>query len=136
MIELSEESKRKAVAVCPRCGLPVSWFEEKRAGERTYIYAVHYLGYANKRKRVRKCYLGPSESYEYVSRLHLKEGLELYGLTNPDRVFEYANALLTVLPEAVAMKIEKEPKSKEQVAQLLQKMLKTVDEIRKLLSQQ
>jgi len=63
--------------------LKISYTESRRVGDRVYIYAVHYVGYSkvdNKvRKRVRKCYLGP-EVYEYVSRLHVREGLELRGL--------------------------------------------------------
>ncbi len=94
MQETGEKQKGLVKAVCPRCGLPISWIEKLRRGDRVYVRAVHFLGYVGKRKVVRKCYLGPVESYEYVSHLHRKEDLEFYGLLNTDRSLDYLNKLL------------------------------------------
>ena len=91
--------------LCPRCGSPVSYYERQRKGGRTYVVAVHYMGYergpgGRVRKRVRKCYLGPLGGYEYVSRLHSREGLVLKGLSEPWRAVDYLEALAAYISEA------------------------------------
>jgi len=87
--------------ICPRCGKPYSSIKEVNRGGRVYLYAVHYLGYekVNGKKRIkyRYCYLGPKDRYEYVSKLHSSEGLELKGLADRDREIEYLEALLKSL---------------------------------------
>lgn len=81
---------------CPRCGEPYSYVDVRAAGEsRVYYYAVHYRRESGAR-RVKKCYLGPSE-YEYVTRLHERESLVLRGLVDSDRVIEYLNAIVEYL---------------------------------------
>jgi hypothetical protein len=104
---------------CPRCGGPVSWVERHVRGGRVYYVAVHYEGYTKApdgrvRKRVRKCYLGPSE-YEYVSRTHEDLGLVLKGLSEPGRVIDYLDAFINSLErldldeatlEAIIQKLE------------------------------
>jgi len=86
--------------ICPRCGEPISWFERRAVGNRIYVYAVHVTtvreGGRVKRK-VRKCYLGPEDSYEYVSKLHKKEGLVLKGLVSSKRAIDYLDALIRYL---------------------------------------
>ena len=85
------------VRVCPRCGLPYSYIERRVVGGRVYLYAVHIYkakeGGKTKR-RVRKCYLGPEDSYEYVSMMHEREGLRLKGLMNRERIIEYLDAII------------------------------------------
>ena len=85
------------VKVCPRCGLEYSYIEKRVVGGRVYLYAVHVMkvreGGRVKRK-VRKCYLGPEDSYEYVSMLHEREGIRLRGLVREDRALEYFDSLL------------------------------------------
>jgi hypothetical protein len=125
-----EKQKLRAVSACPRCGLSVSWFERHKRGNREYVYAVHVLGYSNKKRLVRKCYLGPVDSYEYVSKMHFKEGLEFFGYTNPDRVFEYLDAILDTLPVAVEAKLSKEPESVEKIRKLVEKMIRTAEKIK------
>ncbi len=110
--------------LCPRCGEVVNWFEKRKVGNQVYIYAVHYMG----KKRVRKCYLGPASNYEYVSRLHTREGLSFYGLTNKDRFLEYLDALLDILPSLVNKKNEK-------MEELMEKMEKTLQELKSLRKQ-
>ena len=77
--------KKAAQTICPRCGLPVSYFEKHRSGDKEYLYAVHYYGYSRTasgkvKKKVRKCYLGPVGAYEYVINkglsIQTKEGLD------------------------------------------------------------
>jgi len=61
-----------------------------------YYYAVHVFKDSSGKRRVKKCYLGPEE-YEYVSRLHAKEGLTLKGLRDRQRALEYLDALISYL---------------------------------------
>lgn len=84
---------REERGTCPRCGSPISWIERHARGGRAYLVAAHYLGVEGGKKRVRKCYLGPQNPYEYVTRLHEREGLVLRGLTDADRVLAYLDAL-------------------------------------------
>jgi len=107
--------KKAAQTICPRCGLPVSYFEKHRSGDKEYLYAVHYYGYSRTasgkvKKKVRKCYLGPVGAYEYVTKLHFREGLVLRGLSDSDRAFAYLEALIRYvrsvnLPKNVKLKL-------------------------------
>ena len=62
-----------------KCGKPYSYVKRRRRGGRTYLYAVHYLGYEKRGgrvvKRVRECYLGPERVVEYEEALELINGL-------------------------------------------------------------
>jgi len=88
------------IKICPRCGKSVDWIERRKVGDRVYVYAVHVTrtkkGGRVKRK-IRKCYLGPADKYEYVSRLHSKEGLEFRGLLDRNRAIAYLDALIKYL---------------------------------------
>lgn len=79
---------------CPRCGEPVSHYREKSVGDRIYIYAVHYRGKRGGKSVLKECYLGPKGGYEYVSRLHEREGLVLKGLLDPGRILEYLDTIV------------------------------------------
>jgi uncharacterized C2H2 Zn-finger protein len=73
--------------VCPRCGKPFREIEVMKVGGREYVYAYH--GYAKSPRTgkwtKRRCYLGPVEEYELVTKLHKDfEGLILLGLAYPD----------------------------------------------------
>ena len=87
--------------ICPRCGERYSWIERHRRGNRVYLVAVHYLGTVyeggKRKKRVRKCYLGPEDSYEYVTRTHGREGLVLRGAIDRDRALLYLDILISYL---------------------------------------
>ena len=94
--------KEEDKPVCPRCGRRIDYFERHKRGDRVYLYAVHYLGYEKTpegkvRKRVEKCYLGPEDSYRYVTLTHLKDGLVLYGLDKRDRLLAYLEAIINAL---------------------------------------
>ena len=98
---------------CPRCGMPISWVYKRRAGEREYYYAVHYLGRSGERDVVKRCYLGPKE-YAYVTATHEGLGLTLKGLVEPKRVLDYLDSLLTALPHLEA--------SREELARIAEKL--------------
>ncbi len=70
-----------------------------------YLLAIHVTKVGG-RRYVKKCYLGPAESYEYVFRLHIREQLVFHGLPNDDRDLEYLLQLPDVLPELVKRRIE------------------------------
>ena len=90
------------VHICPRCGQPYNWLEKRwtsvRGKRRLYLYAVHVEGKGKNRRR-RSCYLGPVDEYEYVTRMHAKEGLVLKPIHDQDKVVEYIKALAHSLKE-------------------------------------
>ena len=121
----SEKEKER----CPRCGAPVSYFEEHRRGDRVYVVAVHYEGYDREtgRKRVRKCYLGPKNSYAYVTQMHEREGLVLKGMGDRDRVLEYLDAIIHYL-ETLEYESEEEVKRLAEIGDALIRLGKTLKE--------
>jgi len=96
--------------VCPRCGKPYSYIKEVNRGGRIYLYAVHYEGYEKENGKIKLkrkyCYLGPKDKYEYVSKLHSSEGLELKGLADREREIEYLKAILNSLTSSKLSKRE------------------------------
>ena len=57
---------------------------------RDSVYAVHIIARGEKGKRkVKKCYLGPENEYEYVSRLHQDLGIKFSGLHDKKRIIKY-----------------------------------------------
>jgi len=98
------EAQEKGKPMCPKCGLPVSYFDSYKRGGNVYYLAVHYLGYykdpstGKVRKRTRKCYLGPKE-YIYVSQLHQDLGLTFKGLAEDRRLIHYLRALREALED-------------------------------------
>jgi len=85
---------RVATRVCPRCGCSFSYIKEKKINGRVYLYAVHYYRDDSGRRRMRECYLGPKDYYEYVTKMHEKEGLVLKGLICAERLIEYLDAII------------------------------------------
>jgi len=80
--------------VCPKCGQPYSYIEEIDIGDRSYLYAVHYVKDKSGKRKKKRCYLGPKEGYEYVSKTH---DLEFYGMTKEDRYITYLEEILNLL---------------------------------------
>ncbi|MEM1820370.1 MAG: hypothetical protein QXU64_02130, partial [Thermofilaceae archaeon] len=82
--------------ICPICGEPISWVTTKyvtdRYGKRyDYLVAVHYYGYENGRKKVRRCHLGPPERYRQIGRTLGAEVLGIgYGAESVRRLVENA----------------------------------------------
>jgi len=76
--------------ICPRCGKPFRWIYRENIYGRSYLYAVHEVVEEGKKKR-RKCYLGPADSYAYVSMMH---DLEFYGPIKDDRYIKYLEEIL------------------------------------------
>ena len=93
--------KRDKRIVCPRCGSAVSWFERQVKGDRTYVLAAHYA-----EGRARKCYLGPEDGYVYVTRTHIREGLEFRGMQDPERLAIYLEVILNAVERAELSKGE------------------------------
>jgi len=85
--------KRSYKGICPRCGAPFSWTETYTVGDREYVYAVHYQG----KGKIFKCYLGPKDGYVFVTMTHRKEGLQLKGLCDPERILEYFERILKLI---------------------------------------
>ena len=85
---LSQISQKK---FCPRCGQPYSYVEEIDIGGRSYLYAVHYIKDESGKRRKKRCYLGPKEGYEYVSKTH---DITFYGLDREDRYIKYLEEIL------------------------------------------
>ena len=78
--------------ICPRCGREISWIEKRVIGSRTYLYAVHRVG-----RSIKKCYLGPEDTYIYVSKTHSNDGLIFWGLIRSDRLKLYLSSILQAL---------------------------------------
>ena len=81
---------------CPRCGKEFQYIEERRQNDRVYFYAVHVEKQPGGKRKIRKCYLGPLV-YEYVSKLHRREGLVFKGLLEANRAIEYLESILQSL---------------------------------------
>jgi hypothetical protein len=77
---------------CLRCGQPVSYIDRRTVGNNTYLYAVH-VWREGRRRRVKRCYLGPESSYINVTRMHEDEGLIFKGPLSEDRALEYLIAI-------------------------------------------
>jgi len=109
--------------ICPRCGEPFSYVKRRVVNGRTYLYAVHYLGYTKEggkvRKITRECYLGPEDRYIHASTTHEKEGLQLKGLVDRRRLLEYLDALL-----GYASNGSLDPALKREVARRLEEALR------------
>ena len=41
----------KTLKICPRCGLPYSYIERYKSGNRYYVKAIHYYYFNGKRKK-------------------------------------------------------------------------------------
>jgi hypothetical protein len=84
----SQISQKK---ICPRCGQPYSYIEEIDISRRSYLYAVHYVKDENGKRKKKRCYLGPKEGYEYVSKTH---DIIFYGLDRQDRYIRYLEEII------------------------------------------
>jgi hypothetical protein len=47
--------------------MEIDYVSEEPRGSRTYVYAVH-VSRLGKRRRVKKCYLGPADKYTYTEK--------------------------------------------------------------------
>jgi len=115
--------------ICPRCGQPFRWIYSETIYGRTYLYAVHEEVEGNKKKR-RKCYLGPADSYEYVSKTH---DLSFYGMTKEDRYVTYLEEILNLLGSKGSVSTDPEEFKKDfentmKIRSLLKKINEEVEE--------
>jgi len=104
-MSLSQISQISQKKVCPKCGKPYSYIEEIDIGGRTYLYAVHYVKDENNKRKKKRCYLGPKEGYEYVSKTHK---IIFYGLDRQDRYIRYLEEILRLLGSEVTVSSEPE----------------------------
>lgn len=108
--------------VCPRCGAPYSYVERRESkGGRVYNYAVHYY-YRDGKRKVKRCYLGP-DAYEYVSRLHSKEGLTLRGMVDGERALAYLDALINYVRS-----VELSPGLRQRLAERFERLARILRE--------
>jgi len=122
--------------ICPRCGKPFRWIYQETIGRRgendhgrTYLYAVHEEIIEGKKKR-RKCYLGPADSYKYVSATH---DLEFYGLIREDRYIKYLEEILDLFASEEPVSIDPEEFKRDfentmKIRSLLKKISDEVEE--------
>jgi hypothetical protein len=132
MVTQESKDEEKQANICPRCGRKIDWYEKHKIGNRVYVYAVHYLGYENGKYKYKKCYLGPLDSYKYVSKTHEREGLLLYGALHEERSIDYLEILLDTLPSIAENKIRKEPETARKITMLAEKMRAVSDELLKI----
>ena len=110
------------IRVCPRCGLPFTYVRERRVNGRVYLYAVHHYKDSSGKVRIRECYLGPKDHYEYVTRLHEKERLILKGLIEQERVLEYIDSLASYAIEIASTNRELAEKILEKLKEAQQQL--------------
>ncbi|MEM4952206.1 MAG: hypothetical protein QXV81_08100 [Ignisphaera sp.] len=81
------------VEACPRCGL-LGYRSVERRHNRYYIYFIHI---DTSTKKIRKCYIGPADGYDYVERIH---ALNLDNLDNINYYDVALNALIKYILKA------------------------------------
>jgi len=117
------------VVLCPRCGSR-GWVEEKEISGRTYIYVAHEERGPDGRRRRRYCYLGPRDSYEYVSKLHEREGLVLKGLLEKGRALDYLERLIGYIEAVVEAEEGEESIDIERLRAIAQRLEDTARKLR------
>ena len=121
--------------ICPRCGKPFRWIYQEKIYGRIYLYAVHEEVEGDKKKR-RKCYLGPADSYEYVSKTH---DLSFYGMTKEDRYITYLEEIFNLLGSEESISTDPEEFKRDfenimKIKSLLKKINNEVDDrLRKII---
>ena len=106
-----KEQEEEQEKLCPRCGQPYNYLNYINKNGKIYVYAVHVLQRKGNQKKVKQCYLGPKDSYTYVSRLHEKEGLEFKSITEPKRALEYLVRLVDFINEHGSKEDKREAKA-------------------------
>jgi hypothetical protein len=92
-MRIEEEIEKK---ICPRCGLRFTYIEEREKGNNVYLYVVHEYR-ENKRRKVRRCYLGPKSEYINVTHMHEREGVVFRGMLDYDRSIDYLKSIIDYL---------------------------------------
>ncbi len=114
------------IRVCPRCGHPYNYIRERKINGRVYLYAVHYCRDGGGKVRVMECYLGPKDQYEYVTKMHVKEGLIFKGLIEKERIIQYLDSIIDYLSTG---NVDKE------LAQLVIERIEKLEELKSRLRQ-
>ncbi len=114
-----------SIRACPRCSRPYSYIKERKVNGRTYLYAVHCYRDDLGRRKISECYLGPKDYYEYVTRMHEKEGLILKGLIEQERLLEYLDTIIEYITNKNI--------DKEQAKYILEKLEKATQKLKEIL---
>ena len=83
--------------------------------DQVYLLAVHYFKIGGKRK-VRKCYPGPEDSYIYVSKMH---EFTLRGPLDKKRVLKYLRSLKDII---IARKDEFDLNTRREVLEIVEEI--------------
>lgn len=117
------------IKVCPRCGNEYSYLEYRKTESNTYVYAVHEVYIKGKGRQRWRCYLGPIGRYKYSNLTN--PFLNLRGLSDPDRVYDYVTSLLNYIEGRIYLgRIDDfEKKKLELLAQRMRKTLELIESI-------
>jgi hypothetical protein len=133
-VSSGKQSREATIELCPHCGLPVEYISEERRGERVYLYAVHYVR-VGRRKRVKKCYLGPADKYEYVERfvkLDLTNILDLDFMRVVERAVEnFINAARVTNSKELQKYISVAERMSAKLVELAEKLDSLVGELKR-----
>jgi hypothetical protein len=113
-----EGEEKEEEKLCPKCGSPYSYIEEREVGNNVYYYAVHYSKTKGKRKK-RYCYLG-AKDYINVAKVHEDLGLNLHGQIQNNRAIAYLRQILSYFEN------EAKEEEKEQAISLIKDFLERV----------
>jgi hypothetical protein len=131
-----KQSKEATVSICPRCGMEIDYVSEERRGDRVYVYAVHVTRLGKKR-RVKKCYLGPVDKYEYAERLvqlDLTNILDLDFMRVVERAVEnFINAAKNADSKELAKYISAAEKMSIKLVELAERLDKLIGELERVI---
>lgn len=105
------------VEACPRCGL-LGYRSVERRHNRYYVYFIHV---DPDTKKMRKCYAGPADGYDYVERMH---SLNLDNLDDVD----YYDVALNAITKYI-LRAEKEVSERQHLREEHLRKLKRLIEI-------
>jgi len=122
--------------MCPRCGLEVDHIIEERRGSRVYIYAVHYI-VVGRRKRAKKCYLGPLDKYKHAEKLvqlELTNILDLDFMRVVERAVEnFVNAARAANSKELPKYISAAEKMRIKLVELAERLNELIGELERVI---
>jgi hypothetical protein len=125
-------SRETSILVCPRCGLKIDYVSEEPRGSRTYFYAVH-VSKIGKKRRVKKCYLGPADKYQHAERLvqlDLTNVLDLDFLRVVERAVEnFINAARSANSKELQKYLEKSNELRARLEKLILRVVALREEL-------
>ena len=116
------------VEACPRCGL-LGYRSVERRHSRYYVYFIHV---DPDTKKMRKCYVGPADGYDYVERMH---SLNLDNLDDVDYYDVALNAIAKYILKA-EKEIEERQHLREEHLRKVKRLIEILEEaMRRLMKQ-